>query len=220
MFVFNWYDIIHTVQGLSCHSAVLKSQSIWSKGAQALALERLLSRLYVSHRAACVSQARQRDPRGSLLHDLRGTGVRIFDVSASCYSICVTEALHWNSYRNADRRRSVCSRNKALLPYADLAGGKSDQRHVRSPRACSRFWPAILKPDRMTAQSQSWSEDGKGGSLGGLVVEVLYTCNGRMLLGFNPVIIRRTRYGEAAVSSGPASGCIASSDHLTEQTFP
>lgn len=39
-------------------------------------------------------------------------------------------------------------------------------------KVCSPVWPAIIKSDRMSAQSRSWSEPGKGGSLGGLVVEV------------------------------------------------
>lgn len=138
----------------------------------------------------------QRNPRGSLLRDPRKTRARIFVVSASCHSIRVTKPLRRNSYRNADSRESVGSRNKALLPCADLAEGKSDQRQAQSPRVCSPFWPAIIKSDRMTTQSPSWSEHGKEGGLGGLVLEVHMQwqdvcCH---LLGFYPVIIIRTRY--------------------------
>ncbi|GAA6080735.1 uncharacterized [Tachysurus ichikawai] len=74
--------------------------------------------------------------------------------------------------RNADSHRSVRSRNKALLPYTDLAWEKVTSGRFSHPEVCSRVWPTIIKSDRMTTQSRSWSEHGKGGSLGGLVVEV------------------------------------------------
>lgn len=162
------------------------------------------------------------------MSDLRRTQTRIFDVSASCHSIRVTKPSYENSYRNADSRRSVLSRNKALLPYSDLAGEKVTSGRLSHPEVCFRSLAHNYKvrPHDHTVSElvRGWKRGqlGRSGSGG---THAMTGCV-QHLLGFNPVIIIRTRYIAGTreschvFRSYAKKNASGSSDHLTEQTFP
>lgn len=120
----------------------------------------MFTRFHPSLLNSGVSHTLQRESPGSLVRDVRKARARIFHVSPSGHSMCFTKPLRWNSYRNADSQRSSPGTKLCFHMLTSLRG-KSDQWQDQSPRVCSPFWPTIIKSDRMTTQSQSWSEDGK-----------------------------------------------------------